>query len=141
MMHERFRGRQVRPIVGGGGFNGGEPPDEGGTEGRLRALERSVAVIKANIVTKADISEVRADIHKAIADINKVILECSRWNHVSLVAMFGAFVLGVIGLLVTIWNVGKPQAPATATHGSAPVVIQVPAAPAPLSAVSVGLDE
>ncbi len=134
MMHERFRGRQVRPVVGGGGFNGGEPPDEGGTEGRLRALERNVAVIKANIVTKADVAELRAD-------INKAILECSRWNHTSVVAMFGAFVLGVIGLLVAIWNVDKPQAPATVTHGSAPVVIQVPAAPAPLSAVSVGLDE
>ncbi|WP_115678408.1 hypothetical protein [Cupriavidus neocaledonicus] len=111
--------------------NGGGPPDDGSMEARVKALEDTLTairsdldVVKANYATKADVAEIRADIHKAIA-------ENARWTHTAMIGMFSAFVLGVFGLLFTIWNAAKPAATPAAQQASAPIVIQVPATSAP----------
>lgn len=84
-------------------------------------LKADVAVIKENFSTKADVAEIRADISDAIIASN-------RWNHAALIGMFGAFVLGAIGLLFTIWNTSKAPDQAVASQSHAPIVIQVPSA-------------
>lgn len=114
-------------------FDGGdEPPHNGEMEARVTALEEAVK----NQPTKADFAELRADIAKGQADMHKAIADNHRWTHTALVSMISVAVIGIIGLLVTIWNASKPhnaqpQAPiAQAPTQQQPIIINVPAASA-----------
>ncbi|CAG9173189.1 hypothetical protein CURE108131_20875 [Cupriavidus respiraculi] len=77
MIHDRFveRIEQLR-AQRGNVDNGGEPPDDGAMEKRVKALEDSIAavktdlaVIKATHATKADIEGTKASIADAKATI------------------------------------------------------------------------
>ncbi|WP_150124069.1 hypothetical protein [Cupriavidus nantongensis] len=86
----------------------------------MAALQQDVAVMRANYATKADVAEIRADINKAIAENN-------RWTHTATLGMFGTFVLGILGLMFTIWNASKPpSAPAAQVATQPPIIINVP---------------
>lgn len=106
---------------------GGEPPDNGTMEARVKRLEEAIA----GLPNKADFADLRADLSKASADMHKAIAENHKWTHGALLGLAGLSVVGIIGMMATIWNVGKPSAPAAPT--SPPIIINVPsAAPAPV---------
>lgn len=114
---------------GGGGYNDG-------MEARVTALEEAVK----NLPTKADFAELRADMAEGREAVHKLLLENSRWTHTALVSMLSVAVLGILGLLFTIWNATKPavaQANAPVISAPAPVpniVINVPPSAVPQQA-------
>lgn len=127
--------------TGGGGDDGGMDHEH-----RITELERVVPTLatKADVAllpTKTEFAELRADFAKfqatvadIRADIHKSITETSRWTHTALVGIFSVFVLGVVGLMFTIYNATK--APAPKQEAPAPVIITVPVPqvlPAPLA--------
>ncbi|WEE79733.1 hypothetical protein LZ683_10400 [Comamonas testosteroni] len=119
---------QVRTFGGGG--SGG---DNGFMEARVSALEEAVK----SLPTKTDFAELRADIAKGQADMHKAIADNHRWTHTALVGMISVAVIGILGLLVTIWNAGKPhnaqpQPPtAQAPASQQPIIINIPSATPP----------
>lgn len=80
----------------GGRFDGGGGGgDDGRMENRIHALETAtagmredVAVIKATMATKDDVSKLRDDVHKAIVDLNRSMIS---WL-VGLAALFSGIV-------------------------------------------------
>jgi len=99
-------------------------------DGRLGRIEGDVSTIKTTLATidskiEGKVEALRADIHKAIAENHK-------WTHTATIGMFSAFILGVFGLLFTIYNASKPASTVPASQ-SAPIIIQVPQA-APVAA-------
>jgi len=122
--------------------DGGGPGDYNGKmEARVSALEEAVKNLptKADLdglreANRADFAELRADIAKSQADMHKAIADNHRWTHTALVSMISVAVIGILGLLVTIWNAGKPhnaqpQPPAVQAPASQqPIIINVPAA-------------
>lgn len=68
---------------------------------------------------KSDVADVRADIHKGI-------VETQRWMFATVIGLF----VGFGGLFMAMSNALKPSAPATTTAQPAPIIIQLPAAPA-----------
>jgi hypothetical protein len=116
-----------------------EPPHNDGMEARVAALEEAVKNLptKADLdslreASKADFAELRADIAKGQAEMHKAIADNHRWTHTALVSMISVAVIGIIGLLVTIWNASKPQsaqtqAPIAQTPTQQqPIIINVP---------------
>lgn len=143
----------------GTGLNGdGGPPHNDEMEARIKALEEAVK----NLPTKADMGDLRkemktdwseftnaskadfaalradiakgqADMAKGQADMHKAIADNHRWTHVALMGLAAFSVAGIVGVMGTIWSIGKPAAPqASAPQASQPIIINVPqAAPAP----------
>lgn len=109
---------------------GGEPPDNGSMEARMAKLEELVK----GLPTKSDFSELRselradyavmrADTAKSQADMHKAIADNHRWTHAALVGFATLALAGIVGVMIAIWNIGKPTAPAAQ---QAPYVIMVP---------------
>lgn len=95
-------------------------------EARIKALEEAVK----NLPTKTDFAELRADMAKGRESL---LVENSRWTHTALVSMLSVCVIGILGLLFTIWSASKDaahQAPAAVVQQS-PIIINVPAAQPP----------
>jgi hypothetical protein len=119
----------IPPIDGGGG--GG---DDGGMtllEQRISAIETLIPTLAtkpdlAPLATKADLSGFRADVADIRTDIHKAITENSRWTYTATIGMFTAFVLGVTGLLFTMYNASKQAPPRAEPTAIAPIVIQIP---------------
>ncbi|MDP4076245.1 hypothetical protein [Acidovorax sp. A1169] len=111
---------------------GGEPPDNGEMDARVKRLEDAIA----ELPTKANFAELRADIAKGQTDMHKAIADNHRWTHTALVGFAGLAVVGILGVMGTIWSIGKPTTPVTAPAAVSPVTINmpgsqaVPAAPA-----------
>lgn len=109
---------------------GGEPPHNGDMEARVKSLEEAIK----NLPTKTDFAELRADMAEGREAVHKLLVENSRWTHTALVSMLSVCVLGILGLLFTIWNASKntaPQASSAAVHQpyqQPPIIINVPAA-------------
>ncbi|WP_155873896.1 hypothetical protein [Achromobacter xylosoxidans] len=112
---------------GGGGDNGGmdrfdhlekrvEEIDD-----RLGRIETSLVALEGGLSSKME--ALRADIHKSVSENNK-------WTHTATVGMFSAFILGVLGLLFTIWNAGKAPTAPLPTPQQGPVIITIPTTPA-----------
>lgn len=98
-------------------------------EARIKALEEAVK----NLPTKTDFAELRADMAKGRESVHKLLVENSRWTHTALVSMLSVCVIGILGLLFTIWSASKDaahQAPAAVVQQS-PIIINVPAAQPP----------
>ncbi|MDI9855216.1 hypothetical protein [Comamonas sp. 17RB] len=100
-------------------------------EQRIVKLEEAIAALptKADIAalpSKTEFADLRADIANSRVDVHKAITDNHRWTHNSLVAILSVGVIGILGLLFTIYNTNKsvpapqPQVPAT-------IVLQVPA--------------
>lgn len=124
----------LEPPEFGGNDGGREPPHNDNMEARVKALEDAIK----NLPTKADFAELRADMVEGREGVHKLLIENSRWTHTALVSMLSVTVIGIIGLLFTIWNATKttaPQANTPVITVPAPtpnIVINVPsAAPAP----------
>ena len=110
----------------------GEPPDNGGMEARLATLEQAVK----ELPTKVDFAELRADMSEGREAVHKLLLENSRWTHTALVSMLSVAVIGILGLLFTIWNATKPSSnhpPAAIAQPSQqpPIIINIPPLAAP----------
>ncbi|MFE1574339.1 hypothetical protein ACFIQG_21465 [Comamonas odontotermitis] len=109
-----------------GGF--GEPPHNGDMEARITALEEAVK----NLPTKTDFAELRADMAEGREAVHKLLLENSRWTHTALISMLSVAVIGILGLLFTIWNATKPASVSTSAPAivqpsqSPPIIINVP---------------
>ncbi|MEX3972231.1 hypothetical protein [Paraburkholderia caribensis] len=147
------RALSTATVDGGGGGGDDGTMDH---ESRITELEKIVPTLatKADVAalpTKSDFADLRADFadfkaemagHKSgiadiRADIQKSITENTRWTHTALVAMIGAFLVGVTGLLFTIYNATKPGAPRSepvsqpaAMTPQQPIIINIPPAPA-----------
>ena len=112
---------------------GGDPPHNGDMEARIKALEEAVK----NLPTKTDFAELRADMAEGRESVHKLLVENSRWTHTALVSMLSVCVIGILGLLFTIWNASKstahqtPSAVVQQPYPQPPIIINVPAAPAP----------
>ncbi len=109
---------------GGGGDDGNMDLDR-----RITAIEALIPTLAtksdlAHLATKADFGALRADVADIRADIHKAISENTRWTHTATIGMFTAFVLGVLGLLFTIYNAAKAP---TKPEATAPIVITIPA--------------
>lgn len=115
-----FISRQQRSIDGGG-----EPPHNDDMEARVKSLEEALK----NLPTKADMTELhlanKADFAELRADMHKNSVDIQRWMIATVIALF----LGFSGLFFTMNNSTKPAN--TPTSQQAPIIINVPAAPAP----------
>ena len=104
--------------------NGSEPPDNGGVEARLTALETKWETVVPTLATKGDVqsgfAEVRADVHKMDASIKT-------WMVGSMVGLF----LGFGGLFFAMSNSLKPAAAPATAQQPAPIIINVPTPAAP----------
>lgn len=82
-----------------------------------------------NFATKAQAQEIRADIHKAIT-------ENHRWTHNALIGIAGITLIGIVGLLMTIWNASKPGAQPAVTPAAQqqPIIINIPSPATPPAA-------
>lgn len=109
---------------------GGPPTDNGHMEARVKALEEAVK----NLPTKTDFAELRADMAEGREAVHKLLVENSRWTHTALVSMLSVCVIGILGLLFTIWNASKgvthqaPSATVQQPYQQPPIIINVPAA-------------
>lgn len=109
---------------------GGGPPHNEDMEARIKALEEALK----NLPTKTDFAELRADMAEGREAVHKLLVENSRWTHTALVSMLSVCVIGILGLLFTIWNASKStahQAPAAVVqqpYQQPPIIINVPAA-------------
>lgn len=109
--------------------------DNDDMEARVKALEEAVK----NLPTKTDFAELRtdfatlrADMAKSQSDMHKAIADNHRWTHGALIGIASIGVVGIIGVMGAIWNAGKPSTtPAPAGQQQPPIIINVPAAPAP----------
>lgn len=103
----------------------------GGMEARVTALEEAVK----NLPTKTDFAELRADMAEGREAVHKLLLENARWTHTAVIGMISVSVIGILGLLLTIWNTAKPPPQQQAISQPSqlpPIIINVPqAAPAP----------
>jgi hypothetical protein len=127
--------------------SGGSGDDGGMDDGRIAAIESDVAVLKTDVaVLKVDVASLKIDVAslreemrvgfaelrtigaETKADIHKAIAENQRWTHGAVVGMFSLAVIGIIGLLVTIWNTSKTVAPISASSPP-PIIINIPAQP------------
>lgn len=108
-----FRGNFRHPSRGLA--DGQEPPQDGGMEARVAKLE----AIIPTLATKADVADLRSDFHKSTNDLIKWIVGTA-FVGIALFITVMAFVL----------NNAVPKAP-TAVTNPAPIVIQIPAPPAP----------
>lgn len=105
---------------------GGDPPDNGDMEARVTAVEQSIARIDAvlpNLATKAELAELRADVHKGFADQTKWIIGTGFAG----IAVF-------ITVMTFVLNNATPKQSA-AVPPQAPIIINVPQAPAPVASV------
>lgn len=115
-----YRDGPLRPGGGGG--------DNGDMEARLTAVEGSIVRIDQNIAridamlptlaTKAELAELRSDMHKGFADQTKWIIGTGFAG----IAVF-------ITVMTFVLNNATPKA--TPPQAQAPIIINVPAAPAP----------
>lgn len=92
-------------------------------EARVKALEEAVK----NLPTKADFAELRADIAKGQADMHKAISDNHRWTHGALIGIGTIATAGILGVISTIWSMGKPSAAPAAPQPS-PIIINLPSA-------------
>ncbi|UVE57646.1 CCDC90 family protein [Burkholderia sp. EMB26] len=94
-------------------------------------------VLRAEL--KSEFQTLRADFEKAIrsisdirTEIQKSITENGRWSHTAIWAIITSFLIGLIGLLFTIWNANKSHDVKQATSPAvAPIVIPVQLQPGP----------
>lgn len=115
-MAARMRLKAIEKSMDGGGG----PPHNDGMEARVYALEEAVK----NLPTKTDFAELRADIAKGQADMHKAIADNHRWTHTALMGLAAVSVAGIVGVMGTIWSIGKPTTPqASAPQAQQPIVI------------------
>jgi len=104
-----------------------DPPGGGGDNGDMEARVIKLEEAIANLPTKVDFAELRADIAKGQADMHKAIADNHRWTHGALIGFVTLAVVGIVGVMGTIWNLGKPvPAPAAQSTPQAPIIINVP---------------
>lgn len=87
---------------------GSEPPDNGGMEHRVTALETRLDTVLPTLATKADIGELRA--------------EFKGWTLTTALTIVGTMLAGFIGLATLLARQGPPPQPA-----QQPIIINVPA--------------
>lgn len=118
-------------------------PTSADLKGMRDASDLFRAEIKAEFhALRADFAKATASISDVRADIQKSITENTRWTHSALWGILGTFLIGLLGLLFTIYNATKPSAQkaeapvASAAPAQQPIVITLPvpqAAPAPIA--------
>ncbi len=89
--------------------DGGEPPHDGGMEARFAKLEGIIPTLAT-----------KADVEKASHDVTK-------WVVGTMVAGVGLFIV----IMTFVLNNAIPQTQAAVAPSPAPIIIQVPASPAP----------
>lgn len=118
--------------------SGGGPPDNGGMEltERVAHLETDMkdvrerlARIEDRMATKSDIFDIKVDVADLKVEMHKQHIDIQRWMIATVIGLF----LGFGGLFLAMSNALKAPAPVAqpAQQAAAPIVIQVPAAPAP----------
>lgn len=88
---------------------------------------------------RADHAVLRADVAKGQVDMHKAIADNHRWTHGALIGFATLALAGIVGVMVAIWNIGKPAAPvappaaavATQPNPYLFTIPQTPAAPTP----------
>jgi hypothetical protein len=103
-------------------------------ERRISTLETALPMLAtksdlAQLASKADLSELRAEVADIRGDIHKAIAENAKWTHSAVIGMFTAFVIGVGGLVFTIWNSSRQQSDASEAPG--PIIINIPSLQGP----------
>lgn len=112
---------------------GGEPPDNGQMEARLKALETALPTLatKTDMAEmRADFAELRSDVKSSMSDLRTAISEgkvdVQRWMLGTVVGLF----VGFGGLFLAMSNALKPAPQPQATSPSQqPIIINVPSAP------------
>jgi hypothetical protein len=88
--------------------NGTEPPDNGGMEHRVTALESRLDAVLPTLATKSDIGEMRA--------------EFKGWTLTTALTLVGTMLAGFIGVATIVLRQPMPSAQA-----QQPIIINVPA--------------
>ncbi|QDY50440.1 hypothetical protein [Stenotrophomonas maltophilia] len=108
--------------------DGGEPPDDGGMRERVAKIEATLA----SLATKADVEALRSDLRTDFRDVSN---DVKKWTLTTSWTVIAVGVIGLFGLLFTIYNANKLAAKETEKPAAtlAPIIIQMPtpAAPAP----------
>lgn len=73
---------------------------------------------------RVEYAALRVDVAKGQADMQKAIADNHRWTHGALIGFAGLSVAGILGMMGTIWSIGKPSAPPAPQPS--PVTITVP---------------
>lgn len=89
--------------------DGTEPPDNGGMEHRLTALETRLDAVLPTLATKSDIGELRA--------------EFKGWTLTTALTLVGTMLAGFIGIATILLR----QQPVPAAQAQQPIIINVPA--------------
>ncbi|WP_189685761.1 hypothetical protein [Pseudorhodoferax aquiterrae] len=90
-------------------------------EPRVSALEARLDTLVPNLATKSDLAELKTDMHKGFSEMTK-------WIVGSAVAGMAVF----ITVMTFVLNNAVPKVPAATPAQQAPVIINLPAAPAPV---------
>jgi hypothetical protein len=99
---------------------GGQAPQDGAMDARLRKVEEDVAIIKSNYATKADLAKLRADLlaamHEMHSDMHKMHMGITRWVMASTLAVVGTIQAALFGVsqLIRTAPPNAPHAPAQA---------------------------
>lgn len=104
--------------------NGGEPPDDGGMEHRITALETRLDAVLPTLATKADVGDIRTDMHKMNAEIKT-------WTLATMITIIGTMLAAIFGIS-QIYKGSLPVVP-VAQPAPVPIIITIPtpaAAPA-----------
>lgn len=108
----------------------------GRIEGDVTTLSTDVGAIKTSLVTFE--GKLTTAVEALRGDIARAISENHKWTHTAMLGMFSTFVLGVLGLLFTIWSTSKATAPPTLPQ-QPPIIITIPSSsvapvmPAPIA--------
>ncbi len=110
---------------------GGDPPYNGGMDARLTALETRWDAVLPTLATKSDIAELRlatkADMAGLRADMHENNASITKWTLATVIGLF----FGFTGLYFAQANLYSKHSLAQPATQPAPIIIQVPAYPAP----------
>ena len=120
-LYEKLDGVKSRLAHGGGGGNNSD------MEQRISNLESDTATIKTDLVAlKADVAVIKLN-YATKHDVSQAVSDLTRWIIGTALACMAAF----ITVITFVLNNAAPKAPTTPAAQPAPIIIQIPAPPAP----------